>query len=154
MLYYKATAGCGVGMFVGVSARKRAAPVTPSLYHPRGVRLSIPLSPPFPPLRSFLFPSPLFLPTCYHPRWVRLLLLFLSVLIFVLLFSFVGFIYFFPFYSLSWLCLFLLFFCTSPPPLHFLFLPFCFVSSPYFLSSPLPSSILSPISSSPFLPLP
>ena len=27
MLYYKATAGCGVGMFVGVSARKRAAPV-------------------------------------------------------------------------------------------------------------------------------
>ena len=28
MLYYKATAGCGVGMFVGVSARKRAAPVT------------------------------------------------------------------------------------------------------------------------------
>ena len=24
MLYYKATAGCGVGMFVGVSARKRA----------------------------------------------------------------------------------------------------------------------------------
>ena len=28
MLYYKATAGCGVGMFVGVSARTRAAPVT------------------------------------------------------------------------------------------------------------------------------
>jgi hypothetical protein len=28
MLYYKATAGCGVGMFVGVSARRRAAPVT------------------------------------------------------------------------------------------------------------------------------
>ena len=27
MLYYKATAGCGVGVFVGVSARKRAAPV-------------------------------------------------------------------------------------------------------------------------------
>ena len=28
MLYYKATAGCGVGVFVGVSARKgkRAAP--------------------------------------------------------------------------------------------------------------------------------
>ena len=36
MLYYKATAGCGVGMFVGVSARKRAAPV--ALSHP-GSRL-------------------------------------------------------------------------------------------------------------------
>ena len=27
MLYYKATAGCGVGVFVGVSVRKRTAPV-------------------------------------------------------------------------------------------------------------------------------
>ena len=27
MLYYKATAGCGVGVFVGVSVRKRTAPI-------------------------------------------------------------------------------------------------------------------------------
>ena len=27
MLHYKATAGCGVGFFVGVSVRKRTAPV-------------------------------------------------------------------------------------------------------------------------------
>jgi hypothetical protein len=33
MLYYKATAGCGVGVFVGVSVRKRTAPIALILDH-------------------------------------------------------------------------------------------------------------------------
>ena len=48
MLYYKATAGCGVGMFVGVSARKRAAPVTLIL----GRVAALP-----PPSAAFLLPG-------------------------------------------------------------------------------------------------
>ena len=49
MLYYKATAGCGVGMFVGVSACKRAAPVALIL----GRVAALP-----PPFAAFLSPSP------------------------------------------------------------------------------------------------
>ena len=48
MLYYKATAGCGVEIFVGVSARKRAAPVTLIL----GRVAALP-----PPSAAFLSPS-------------------------------------------------------------------------------------------------
>ena len=55
MLYYKATAGCGVGMFVGVSARKRAAPVTLIL----GRVAALP-----PPSAAFLSPSP---PAAHSP---------------------------------------------------------------------------------------
>ena len=55
MLYYEATAGCGVGMFVGVSARKRAAPVTLIL----GRVAALP-----PPSAALLSPSP---PTAHSP---------------------------------------------------------------------------------------
>ena len=55
MLYYKATAGCGVGMFVGVSARKRAAPVALIL----GRVAALP-----PPSAAFLSPSP---PAAHSP---------------------------------------------------------------------------------------
>ena len=55
MLYYKATAGCGVGMFVGVSARRRAAPVTLIL----GRVAALP-----PPSAAFLSPSP---PAAHSP---------------------------------------------------------------------------------------
>ena len=55
MLYYEATAGCGVGMFVGVSARKRAAPVALIL----GRVAALP-----PPSAAFLSPSP---PAAHSP---------------------------------------------------------------------------------------
>ena len=48
MLYFKATAGCGVGMFVGVSARKRAAPVALIL----GRVAALPPAPPVAPRMS------------------------------------------------------------------------------------------------------
>ena len=68
MLYYKATAGCGVGGFVGVSVRKRTAPV--SLILDRVAVLPPPLATfpsPSPPAAHSLVPSVCLAPSSLPP---------------------------------------------------------------------------------------